>query len=326
MNRRFSSLGRLLAAAALALASSQAGAQAWAPTKPVRIIVPFPAGGIVDLMARTVSDKLAAGLGQPVLVEARPGAMGSIGTEAGARAEADGHTITLATLSHATLPAFIKVPWHPSKDFAGVAMLGQVPNLVVVPNDLPPKTLREFVDYAKARPGQLNYANGGNGTSQTLGVELLKKNAGIDLVAIGYKGYPPVVPDLITGRLQFAMMPFGVAAPQVKAGKMRALAVVAPGRSNQLPDVPTMAEAGFAESPVISWYAFVAPAATPKAAVQRLNAEIAKALADPEVVSRVEAVGGSPLPAGAPAEVDAMIAREVERWAKFIRDTGLTIQ
>lgn len=140
-------------------------------------------------------------------------------------------------------------------------MLGQGPSIVVVPNDLPPKPLREFVDYATARPGQLNYANAGNGTSQTRGLELLKEDTGIDMVGVGYEGYPAVVPDLITGRLQFAMMPFGIAAPQVKAGKMRALVVLAPGRSKQFPDLPTMAEAGFPESPVIAWSAFVAHAA-----------------------------------------------------------------
>ena len=154
---------RLLSALALLMVVPLASAQ-WAPTKPLRIIVPFPSGGILDQMARTATDKLAAALGQPVIVEARPGAMGSIGIEAGARADADGHTLLLATLSNVTLPAFMKVPWHPAKDFAGIAMFAQVPNIVVTPTTLEPRTLREFVDYAKARPGQLKYANAGNGT------------------------------------------------------------------------------------------------------------------------------------------------------------------
>jgi tripartite-type tricarboxylate transporter receptor subunit TctC len=319
-------LPHLLLAFALALLAPLAHAQ-WSPTKPVRIIIPFPAGGIVDLMARTVTDRLSASLGQQVIVEARAGAGGSIGTEAAARAEADGHTLVLATLSHVTLPAFGgKLTWHPTRDFAGVGMLGQVANLAVVTPGLEPRTLRDFVAYAKARPGQINYVNAGNGTSQTLGVEMLRKDTGIQLTPVGYKGYPPAVPDVIAGRIEFALMPFGVAAPQVKAGKLRALAVVAPVRSPQLPDVPTMAEAGYPESNVMSWYALLAPAGTPRAALQRLSTELGKALADPEVVTRIEALGGSPLPVGSPAEVDAMLARETERWARFVKETGLTMQ
>lgn len=309
----------------LVLNASAAMAQ-WTPAKPIRVIVPFPAGGIVDLMARSVSDKLAASLGQPVLVEARTGANGSIGIDAVAKAEPDGHTLLMATLSNVTLPGFTKQSWHPTRDFAGIAMLGQVPNLVVVPATLEPKTLKEFVDYARARPGALNFANGGNGTSTTLGVERLKKHAGLDLVSVGYKGFPPVIPDLVSGQLQFAMMPFGVAAPHVKSGKLRALAVAASQRNKQLPDVPTMAEAGFSESPVISWYAFLAPAGTPKPAIERLNRELAKALTDPEVVARIETIGGATMAPGTPAEVDSMLAREVDFWAGFIKESGLKIE
>lgn len=177
----------------LTVVASQAAAQ-WAPTKPVRIVVPFPAGGIVDLMARAVNDKLGTALGQPVIIEAKPGAGGSIGTDAVAKSPPDGHTLVLATMSHAVLPAFVDLPWHPSRDFAGVAMLGQVSNLAVVTPALAPKTMKEFVQYAKARPGQINYANAGYGTSQSLGVEQLKKNAGIFLTPIGYRGFPPAIP------------------------------------------------------------------------------------------------------------------------------------
>jgi tripartite-type tricarboxylate transporter receptor subunit TctC len=310
-------LGMLLACAAQAQGF---------PTKPLRIIVPFPAGGIVDLMARTLNEKLAAGLGQPVLVEARTGANGSLGTEAVARSDPDGHTLVLATLSHVTSPALMKTTWHPVKDFAGVAIMGHVANVAVVHPDLPAKTLREFVDYAKARPGKLNYINGGVGTSQTMSTELLKRNVGIDLVAIGYKGFPPAIPDILAGQVQFAFIPFGVAAPHVASGRLRALAVAAPSRSKQFPDVPTMAEAGFADSQVISWYAYLAPAATPRAVVARLNAEFAKALADPEVIARIEKIGGEPLPAGKPEDVDAMIAKESERWTKLVQATGMKIE
>jgi len=316
---------RLVFAVLLILLAAGSEAQTF-PAKPLRIIVPFPAGGIVDLMARTLNEKLAAGLGQPVLVEARPGANGSLGTEAVAKSDADGHTLVLATLSHVTTPALMKTPWHPLKDFAGVAVMGHVANVVVVYPDLPPRTLREFVDYAKARPGKINYINAGAGASQTMSAELFKRNAGLDLVGIGYKGFPPAIPDILSGQVQFSFMPFGVAAPHVRGGKLRALAVASPSRSRQFPEVPTMAEVGHADSQVISWYAYLVPAATPKAAVARLNAEFTKALVDPEVIARIEKIGGDPLPAGKPEEVDAMLARELERWTKLVQATGMKIE
>ncbi len=317
----------LRGAAALALTPLAPLAHAqWAPTKPVRLVVPFPAGGIVDLMARAMADRLSSSLGQPVVIEVKPGAHSSLGTEVVARADPDGHTLLMGTLSLATLPPFTKVPWNPTKDFAGVAMVGQVPNLVVVPATLEPKTLREFVAYAKARPGQLNFANGGNGTSPTLGVELLRKHTGMQLTSVGYKGFPPVIPDMIAGRIEFSMVPFAVAAPHVKSGKLRALAIASPTRSKLLPDVPTMAEAGYAESPVISWYAIFAPAGTPAAAIQRLNTEIGRALADAEVQSRIESLGGAVFPSGTPAEVDKLLANETDRWAKFIKESGLKLE
>lgn len=309
----------------LGLFAATSGAQTF-PTKPLRIVVPFPAGGIVDLMARTLNEKLGAGLGQPVLVEARPGANASLGTEAVAKSDADGHTLVLATLSHVTSPALMKTSWHPTRDFAGVAVMGHVANIAVANPELPVKTLREFVDYAKARPGKVNFINAGAGTSQTMSAELFKRNAGLDIVGIGYKGFPPAIPDILAGQVHFSFMPFGVAAPHVSSGRLRALAVAAPARSKQFPQVPTMAEAGYADSQVVSWYAYLAPAATPKPVVARLNAEFAKVLADPEVIARIEKIGGEPLPAGRPEDVDAMIAKESERWAKLVQATGMKIE
>jgi tripartite-type tricarboxylate transporter receptor subunit TctC len=296
------------------------------PTKPLRIIVPFPAGGIVDLMARSLNDKLAAGLGQPVLVEARPGANGSLGTDAVAKSDPDGHTLVLATLSHVTSPLLSKTPWHPTKDFAGVAIMGHVANIAAVNPDVPAKTLREFVDYAKARPGKVNFINAGVGTSQTMSAELFKRNTGLDMVGIGYKGFPPAIPDILSGQVHFSFIPFGVAAPHISSGKLRGLAVAAPARSKLLPQIPTMAEAGYPDSQVVSWYAYLVPAATPKPVVARLNAEFAKALADPEVIARIEKIGGEPLPAGKPEEVDAMLAKEVDRWTKLVQATGMKIE
>jgi len=296
------------------------------PSKPLRIVVPFPAGGIVDLMARTLNEKLGAGLGQPVLVEARPGANASLGTEAVAKSDPDGHTLILATLSHVTTPALTKTAWHPVKDFAGVALMGHVANVAVVNPDLPVKTLREFVELAKSRPGKLNFINAGAGTSQTMSAELFRRNTGVDIVGIGYKGFPPAIPDILAGQVQFSFMPFGVAAPHIRSGKLRPLAVAAPARSKMFPDVPTMAEVGYGESQVVSWYAFLVPAATPKASLARLNAEFAKALSDAEVLARVDKIGGEPLPAGKPEEVDAMLVRELDRWTRLVQATGMKIE
>jgi len=296
------------------------------PSKPLRIIVPFPAGGIVDLMARSVNEKLAAGLGQPVLVETRPGANASLGTEAVARSDPDGHTLLMATLSTVTTPALSKTTWQPTRDLAGVAMMGYVANVATVHPSLPAQNLKEIVEYARARPGQLNYVNAGIGTSPTMAMELFKKNTGIDVVAVGYKGFPPAIPDMLTGQIQFSFIPFGVAAPHVRAGKLRLLTIAAPGRNRQFPDTPTMAEAGYADSQVISWYAFMVAAGTPRPVIARLNAELAKALGDAEVQARIEKIGGEPLPAGKPEEVDAMVARELERWTKLVQATGLKLE
>jgi tripartite-type tricarboxylate transporter receptor subunit TctC len=316
---------KIVLTVALVLIAITARAQTF-PSKPLRIIVPFPAGGIVDLMARSLNEKLAAGLGQPVLVEARPGANGSLGTDAVAKSDPDGHTLVLATLSHVTSPLLAKTPWHPTKDFAGVAIMGHVANIAAVNPEVPAKTLREFVEYAKARPGKVNYINAGVGTSQTMSTELFKRNAGLDMVGVGYKGFPPAIPDLLANQVQFSFIPFGVAAPHVSSGKLRGLAVAAPSRNKLLPQLPTMAEAGYADSQVISWYAYLVPAATPKPVVARLNAEFVKALADPEVIARIEKIGGEPLPAGKPEDVDAMLTKEVDRWTKLVQATGMKME
>ncbi len=241
------------------------------------------------------------------------------------KSEPDGHTLLMATLSTVTTPALSKTSWQPTRDLAGVAMMGHVANVALVHPSLPVQNLKEIVEYARTRPGRLNYINAGIGTSPTMAMELFKKNTGIFVVGIGYRGFPPAIPDMLAGEIQFSFMPFGVAAPHVRAGKLRLLAVAAPARNRQFPDAPTMAEAGFGDSQVISWYAFMVAAGTPRALVTRLNAELAKALGDTEVQARIEKIGGDPLPPGKPEEVDAMVARELERWTKLVQATGLKI-
>jgi tripartite-type tricarboxylate transporter receptor subunit TctC len=317
---------RILPALLLTLAATAAGAQGY-PSKPVRLIVPYPAGGIVEIIARAVVEKVAANWNNPIIVEAKPGANGSIGTDTVAKSAPDGYTWLLATLSHTSNPSLHKdIPWHPTGDFAGAAVLATVPALAVVPASLPATSLLEFVALAKSHPGKFNYLMPGTGSSMHLNSELLKLSAGIDVVAVPYKGLPPAVPDLLSGALSFGLLSEPIAAPHIKAGKLRALAIASPTRSAQFPDVPTFAEAGFPEAQVVSWFAILVPAKTPRAIVASVNQELDGALRDPEVVRRLEGAGANVAAPAKPEEVDAMLKKEVARWAKFVKDARIEAQ
>jgi tripartite-type tricarboxylate transporter receptor subunit TctC len=294
------------------------------PSKPVRVIVPYPTGGIVDLLARAVTEKIAAGWGQPILVEGRPGADGNLGTEAVAKSAPDGYTWLMtgpAILSNPTI--YATLPWTPMRDFQGVGVAVWNLNIAVVPASLPVNTLQEFVAYARARPGQLNFANPGTGSSNHLSTELFFQVADIKLVNIGYKGQPPAIPDLINGQIQFKVLALGLAAPHVKSGRIRALAAFSPQRLKQLPDVPTVAEAGYPDAGLVPWYGMYVPATTPKDVVARINSEINKALASPDVQERIEKIGGLPGPQKTSDEIQAMMKSDFERWAKVVRSAGI---
>lgn len=312
--------------AVFALLAAAAHAQPY-PSKPVRFIVPWPAGGIVEIIGRPVVEKIAANWGSPVLLEAKPGANGSIGTEQVAKSAPDGYTWLLATLNHTVNPSLLKnLPWHPTGDFAGVAMIATVPALAVVPAALPASTLAEFVALVKSQPGKLNYLMPGTGTSMHLNTELLKQTAGLDLVAVPYKGLPPAIPDLLAGAVSFGMLSEPLAAPHIKSGKLKALAVGAARRSKLFPDVPTFAEAGYADAQVVAWYAFVVPAKTPRDIIERISQETQKALADPEVQKRLESAGAQVAARSAPQEVDAFLRAETVRWAKLVKDAKIETQ
>ena len=319
-------LHTLLAGAFLSSFSQLAYAENF-PTRPLRIVVPYPAGGVVDLLARTVNEKLSADLGQPVIVEARPGANGSIATDAVAKAAPDGHTLLLAALSHAINPSLSKVPWHPVQDFAGVAMMGETILILAVTSSLPAQTVPELIMHAKARPAQLNYVQPGKGTPVHVSTELLMKQTGIKLTAVSYRGIPPALPDFLSGQLHVGFFPLGQIASHVESGKARALAVVAPTRIRQFPDVPTMAEIGFEPSVVVRpWFAVLAPKRTPRAIVERLHAGIGKAIAHPQVKASIEGLGNVVPPPDTPQSVDKFLASEFERWRKFVAETGLALE
>jgi tripartite-type tricarboxylate transporter receptor subunit TctC len=309
--------------AAMLLAPGLALAQGAYPSKPVRVIVPYPAGGIVDLMTRAVTEGLAPRLGQPVIVEARPGADASIGTDAVARSEPDGHTLLMATLAIAVNPHLNKVPWHPVNDFEGVAHVGVVANVVAVTPSLGVADMRSFVALARGRPGQINYMNPGNGSSPHVSAELLQQVNEIQLTSINYKGVPPAIPDFLAGTVPFGFFPFATIAPHVRSGKAQAIAIASPVRHRQFPDLPTMAEQGFESSQVNSWYAFAVPKKTPRAAIERLNREINAVLAEEEAIARVDRIGGTVVAGWSADRTTRMIADEYARWAEVIRKSGL---
>lgn len=285
------------------------------PTRPITIVVPFPAGGSPAAYARIIGEGMSERLGVPVIVEGRPGAGSSVGTQYVARSKPDGYTLLLATLSFATSPLlYASANWDPAKDFDGVAEIVTAPVVAVVAADFPANTLQEFVDYVKQRPGELNYLMPGRGTSMHLNSELLRLTAGIDIVPVPYQGVPPGLTDLMSGRLAMTMSPTSIVGSHIKNGSLKALAVAAPKRIRDFPDVPTFSEAGFADAEVVSWYALVAPAGTPGTVIAKLNQAVNDSLKDPKVAELLVNLGGIVSEPKTPEEVDALLSKEAQRW------------
>lgn len=293
-----------------------AGAQGW-PAKPVRVIVPYPAGGVVDVMTRAVTIRLAADLGQPFVVESKPGAGANIAAEFVANASADGYTLLVSApyiINNPMLETGLR--WQP-KDFVPVARYALSPSFILVPLSSPARTVKDYVALARSKPG-LAVGDGGSGSTQSMATQMLGVVAGFNFEAIGYKGAPPVIPDLINGALSMSIIPSTVAIPQVAAGKLRALANTSGKRSPLLPDVPTIAEAGFPEVTVESWYAFHVPAGTPREVVQRLSTAVGAAAAAPEVQARLATAGGEAAFLGT-AEFESFLRSDTERWQRFAK-------
>jgi len=309
-------------AAAPALAQSEAF-----PTKALRIVVPFTAGGVVDSIARIIGEKLSARYGQPVVVENKTGAGGSIGTDFVAKAAPDGYTLLAVSPGHAVAPSLIKgVAWDPVRDFRAIEGFGIIPNVIVVHPDVLAKTLADLIALAKKSPAPLTYATAGVGTSNHLSAELLAQSAGIKLTHVPYKGQPDALNDLISGRVTMMPLTAALAAPLIKAGKLRALAVTTATRSTALPTLPTVAEA--ANLPgyeVGTWFGFVAPAKVPDAIARKLSADVAEILAMPEVRAKFDILGME-VAAQTPAQFDAFIAGEVSKWSRVIKQAGIEAQ
>jgi tripartite-type tricarboxylate transporter receptor subunit TctC len=311
-------------AALLLLAASTAFAQTY-PSKPVRFVVPYAAGGATDLIARVIGERLSAGLGQPFVIDNRPGAATLLGAQIGAKAEPDGYTLLMATSTTLAINASLykSLPYDPVKDFAPISLAIQHPFVLLVDPKLPAHNVKELVALAKTKPGQLAYASGGSGSFPHLAMALFQTMTGIDVIHVPYKGSAPALTDLMGG--QIAMMFDNTALNYVKGGKIRALAVTTKDRLSVMPDVPTLQEAGVPGYELAAWQGVVAPAGTSRAVVERLNAEIVKLLHEPDTARRLTGDGGQII-TSTPDQFAAYIKSEIGRFAKIVKDSGAKVE
>jgi len=302
-------------------------AQAPYPSKPIRIVVPFPAGGTTDILARAVAQKLTETGGQPVVVDNRPGAGGNIGAELVAKSAPDGYTLLMGTVgTHAINPGlYAKMPYDHQRDFAPVILVAGVPNVLVVHPAVPVNSVQELIAYGKANPGRLNFASSGSGTSIHLSGELFKTMSGVQMTHIPYKGSAPALADLLGGQVQLMFDNLPSALPHIKAGKLRALAVTSAQRAPALPDVPTVAEAGLPGFEASSWFGLLAPAGTPKEIIAKLNAEVATWLATPAARDKLTAQGANAV-GNSPDEFTQYIAAETVKWQKVVKESGAKVE
>jgi tripartite-type tricarboxylate transporter receptor subunit TctC len=322
--------GRLLTMGAIiagAIASGPAVAETF-PSKPIKLVVGFPPGGINDIVARVVGQKLGDVLGQPVIIENRSGAGGTIGADAVAKAKPDGYTLLLGSVSNISMaPSQYKsLPYDPAKDFAPVALLAAAPNILVVNPKFPVHTVKDLIALAKQKPGSISYASAGNGTSNHLTVELLKVLAHIDMVHVPYKGDSPAVTDVISGQVPLMFPTLPVALPQIRAGKLRAIAVSSAKRTALAPDIPTVAESGGLPDFAVSvWVGILAPAGTPKDIVERLSTELTRIVQMPDVKEKLAGLGAEPQPQDS-AEFTTYIHSETAKWSKVAKAAGIVPQ
>jgi tripartite-type tricarboxylate transporter receptor subunit TctC len=319
-------LAVLAMVALAAIGPSQALAQAY-PTKPVRLVVPFPPGGSTDIVARIVAQRLGERIGQPMVVENRGGAGGTIGTEAVAKAAADGYVLGFASTStHAVAPAvYAKLGYDPIKDFAPISLVAVTPYLLVVNPKVEVKSLKEFVAYVKPRPGKFNYASAGTGSTTHLAMEMLKSAAGLFILHIPYNGNGPAGTAVIAGDVEFLFGSLPAVLPHAKSGRVRALAVGTPKRSPALPDVPTVAESGFPGFDASLWLAVMAPAGTPAAVVDRLNKEIVAVVRSPDAADALNKAGAEPT-TSTPAELANMVKDGVRKYAAAVKRAGVKLE
>jgi tripartite-type tricarboxylate transporter receptor subunit TctC len=305
-----------------ALATAPASAQTF-PTHPLRLIVPFPAGGSNDVMARLIAPHLEQSLGQPVIVDNRPAAAGQVGTDAVAKSPPDGHTLLLVASSHTVTPALNpKLPYNTEKDFAPISLINTNAMVFLVHPDVPANTLAEFVALAKKEPGKFNYASPGIGSQTQLTIELLSRRTGIKLVHIPYRGGAPATLAMMSGESQFTMLAPNVLFPHIEAGKLRAIATGTPARHPRLPTVPTTAELGMPDLKAIQWVGVFTTAGTPKPIVDRLNAELNRIIRLPDMVAALEKQGVTPT-GSTPEEFKELVSTEIAQWSEVVREANI---
>jgi tripartite-type tricarboxylate transporter receptor subunit TctC len=314
---------KTMAAAGLALCAFTATAAEPYPSQPIKWVVPFPPGGAMDAMARTLGERLSVSMKQAVIIENRPGAGGAIGSGMVAKAPPDGHTMLIVSIGHAVNPSiYPKLPYDATRDFEPVSLVGVVPNLLVAHPSVKANNVKELIALAKAQPGKLSYASAGNGTTVHLAAELFNSMAGVDIMHVPYKGSAPAVTDLMGGQVDIMFDSLSSARPYVESGKLKALAVTTSTRSSVFPTVPTVAESGLPGYELSGWYAVFVPAKTPKPIVERLNAELVKALKEPNVRARFALIGAEPV-GSSPQELANTLKTETARWAKIVRERNI---
>jgi len=309
------------------LSGSALAAAADFPAKPIHLIVPFPPGGGNDTVARAIAQEVGPDLGQPLIIDNRPGAGGSVGAELAAKAPADGYTLFLAGVgSHAVNPNLHKkLPYDAVKDFTPITLIASAPSVLVVNPSVPAKTVAEFTAYARANPGKLNYASNGNGSAAQLAAAMYEWMAGVKMVHVPYKGIAPAMTDLLSGEVQLMFGTIVALVPHIQAGKLRALAVTSKKRSSLLTDIPTLAESGLPEYEAGSWYGILAPAGTPPDIIAKLNTVVVKALRQPDVAKRLVQEGAEPI-GSTPEEFGAHIKSEIARVGRVVREAGIKIE
>jgi tripartite-type tricarboxylate transporter receptor subunit TctC len=321
---RFSKMVVSAAVLAVSIGSGAAWAQAW-PSKPISLVVPFPTGGTTDVLARAVGQELSKSLGQPVVVESKPGAGATLGADYVAKSKADGYTLLMGAVHHTIASSvYKKLPYDFQKDLAPVTTVALVPNVLVVNPNVAAKSTKELLALAKANPGKLTYGSNGNGTGQHLIGAQFESMGGVELLHVPYKGSGPLTTDLLGGQITMSFDTITPVLPHIKAGKLRALAVTTSKRSPALPDVPTLDESGLKGFNLGTWFGILAPANTPREVVVRLNAEIVKIVNAPDFKKKMEDIGADPI-GNTPEQMAKQIKDDTERFAKLVKDAGVSI-
>ena len=314
-----------LAALALASVAGAAHAQAW-PSKPVSLVVPFPAGGTTDVLARALAERLSPAIGQPVIVENKPGAGATIGADYVAKAKADGHTLLIGAVHHTIASSvYKKLPYDFQKSFEPVTVIAMVPNVLVVNARTPAKNVNELVALIKAKPAEASYGSNGNGTAQHLIGTQFQQQTGTRLQHIPYKGSGPLATDLLGGQILMSFDTITPVLPHIKAGKLRPLAVTTAKRSPALPDVPTLQEAGLKDFDIGTWFGVLAPVGTPKPVLDRLSAEATKIIQSPDFKKRMDDIGAQPV-GNSPAEMAAQIRSETDKFSLLVKAANVTVE